>query len=187
MGKASKMAIIAWLLVVLFYFYQYALRSAPADMIPQLSEAFGLNALGIASLIGLFYYGYSPFSLITGLSLDRLGLKKVIPVGAVVVGIGAILFASGNYTVASIGRFLQGVGGAVPLVGAVYIVSKYLPDSNAATWIGAAQMFGMAGGFAGQFATGPVDRQWLSLAILLDCIGSLRFRDGCHSLSSSSK
>jgi MFS family permease len=127
MGKTSKMAIVAWLLVLLYYFYQYALRSAPAVMIPQLSEVFGLNALGIASIIGMFYYGYSPFSLVTGVSLDRLGLKRVIPFGAVAVGIGAILFATGNYTVASIGRFLQGAGGAVPIVGAVYIVSKYFP------------------------------------------------------------
>ncbi len=155
MGKTSKMAIMAWLLVLLYYFYQYALRSAPSVMIPQLSEAFGLNALGVASIVGLFYYGYSPFSLITGVSLDRLGLKKVIPLGAVTVGLGAILFVSGNHTVASIGRFLQGAGGAVPLVGAVYIVSRYFPSSKAATLIGAAQMFGMAGGFAGQFAVGP--------------------------------
>ncbi len=30
------------------------------------------------------------------------------------VGIGAILFATGNHSVASIGRFLQGAGGVVP-------------------------------------------------------------------------
>lgn len=155
MGKTAKMAIIAWLLVLLYYFYQYALRSAPSVMIPQLSETFGLNALGVASIVGLFYYGYSPFSLITGVSLDRLGLKKVIPLGAFAVGIGAILFVTGNQSVASIGRFLQGAGGAVPLVGAVYIVSKYFPSNKAATLIGAAQMFGMAGGVAGQFAVGP--------------------------------
>jgi len=155
MSKTSKMAIITWLLVLLYYFYQYALRSAPSVMIPQLSEAFGLNALGVASIVGLFYYGYSPFSLITGVSLDRMGLKKVIPLGAVAVGVGAILFVTGNHAVASIGRFLQGAGGAVPLVGAVYIVSRYFPASKAATLIGAAQMFGMAGGFAGQFAVGP--------------------------------
>jgi MFS family permease len=156
MGKTSKMMIVAWLLVLLYYFYQYALRSAPSVMIPQLSEVFGINALGVASIIGMFYYGYSPFSLITGASLDRLGLKKVIPVGAFAVGIGAILFATGNYTVASIGRFLQGAGGAVPIVGAIYIVSKYFPGSKAATLIGSAQMFGMAGGFTGQFAVGPM-------------------------------
>jgi MFS family permease len=156
MGKTTKMAIVAWLLVLLYYFYQYALRSAPAVMIPQLSDVFGINALGVASIIGMFYYGYSPFSLITGVSMDRLGLKRVIPIGAVAVGIGAILFATGNYTVASIGRFLQGAGGAVPIVGAIYIVSKYFPGSKAATLIGSAQMFGMAGGFTGQFAVGPM-------------------------------
>ncbi len=156
MGKTMKMAIIAWLLLLFYYFYQYALRSAPAVMIPQLSEAFGLNALGVTSIIGMFYYGYSPFSLITGVSLDRLGLRRIIPIGAVTVGIGAILFATGNYTVASIGRFLQGAGGAVPIVGAIYIVSKYFPATKAATLIGSAQMFGMAGGFTGQFAVGPL-------------------------------
>jgi MFS family permease len=156
MSKTSKMAIWAWLLVVLYYFYQYVLRSAPSVMIPQLSEAFGLNALGVASIVGLFYYGYSPFSLITGASLDRLGLRKVIPLGAVAVGAGAILFATGDHTLAGIGRLLQGAGGAVPLIGAVYIVSKYFPAAKAATLIGATQMFGMAGGFAGQFAVGPV-------------------------------
>jgi MFS family permease len=155
MSKTTKMAVWAWLLVLLYYFYQYALRSAPSVMIPQLSQAFGLNAFGVASIVGLFYYGYSPFSLITGVSLDRLGLRKVIPLGAVTVGVGAILFVNEHQTVASIGRFLQGAGGAVPLVGAVYIVSKYFPATKAATLIGAAQMFGMAGGFAGQFAVGP--------------------------------
>lgn len=156
MSKAPKMAVWAWLLVLLYYFYQYALRSAPSVMIPQLSQSFGLSALGVASIAGLFYYGYSPFSLITGVSLDRLGLRSVIPLGAVAVGAGSILFASGDTTLAGVGRLLQGAGGAVPLVGAVYIVSKYFPAAKAATLIGATQMFGMAGGFAGQFAVGPV-------------------------------
>jgi MFS family permease len=168
------MIIVAWLLVLFYYFYQYALRSAPSVMIPQLSEAFGLSALGVASIIGMFYYGYSPFSLITGASLDRLGLRLVVPAGAVAVGIGAILFATGNYTVASIGRFLQGAGGAVPIVGAIYIVSKYFPGSRAATLIGSAQMFGMAGGFTGQFAVGPVIQggmPWRSFWIVLGIAG----------------
>jgi MFS family permease len=174
MNKTSKMIILAWLLVLFYYFYQYALRSAPSVMIPQLSDVFGLNALGVASIIGIFYYGYSPFSLITGVSLDRLGLKRVIPFGAFAVGIGAILFATGNYTVASIGRFLQGAGGAVSIVGAIYIVSRYFPGSKAATLIGAAQMFGMAGGFTGQFAVGPLiagGLPWRSFWIIMGIAG----------------
>jgi len=79
-----------------------------------------------------------------------------VPIGAATVGIGAILFATGNTELASLGRFLQGAGGVFALVGAAYIATTNFPASRAATLIGATQMFGMAGGFAGQFAVGPV-------------------------------
>jgi MFS family permease len=72
------------------------------------------------------------------------------------VGIGALLFATGNTQAASIGRFLQGAGGVFALVGAIYIATKNFPASRAATLIGATQMFGMAGGSAGQFVVGPL-------------------------------
>ena len=146
----------AWLLTAVFYFYQYVLRSCPAVMMPQLSTAFGLSAVGSASLAGMFYYGYSWFSLVAGASLDRLGPRAVIPVGAMGVGVGALLFGTGNFTAATSGRFLQGAGGAFSFVGAVFIANKNFPVSRAAMLIGAAQMFGMAGGSAGQFLVGPL-------------------------------
>jgi MFS family permease len=156
MSKNARIAAVAWLLAAVYYFYQYILRSAPSVMMTQLSESFGLSALGVATMVGLFYYGYSPFSLVAGAAMDRLGTKRVIPFGAIAVGIGALLFSSGNQTIGSIGRLLQGAGGVFALVGAVYIASKYFPASKAATLIGATQMFGMAGGSAGQFAVGPL-------------------------------
>ncbi len=156
MSNRTKTAVVAWLLAAVYYFYQYTLRSAPAVMMPQLSEAFGLSALGVASMVGLFYYGYSPFSLIAGAAMDRLGPRKVIPIGAAAVGIGALLFGMGNQAAASTGRFLQGAGGVFALVGAVSIASKNFPASRAATLIGATQMFGMAGGSAGQSVVGPM-------------------------------
>jgi MFS family permease len=42
------------------------------------------------------------------------------------------------------------------LVGAAYIATTNFPASRAATLIGATQMFGMAGGSAGQFLVGPL-------------------------------
>ncbi len=156
MSKNARLAVVAWLLTAVYYFYQYVMRSSPAVMMNQLSEAFGLSALGVASMVGLFYYGYSPFSLVAGAALDRLGPRKVIPIGAIIVGAGALLFSSGNHLAGSIGRFLQGAGGVFALIGAIYIASKNFPASRAATMIGATQMFGMAGGSAGQFAVGPM-------------------------------
>src|SRR5262245_58750104 len=156
MSRGAKTAIIAWLVTAIYYFYQYSLRSAPAVMMPQLSEAFGLSAMGVASMAGLFYYGYSPFSLVAGVAMDQLGPRKVIPIGAAAVGIGALLFGSGSAQAASIGRLLQGAGGVFALVGAAYIGTTHFPASRAATLIGATQMFGMAGGSAGQVFVGPM-------------------------------
>jgi MFS family permease len=156
MSRGTRAVVTAWLITATYYFYQYTLRSAPAVMMPQLSEAFGLSVMGMASLVGLFYYGYSPFSLVAGAAMDRLGPRRVVPLGAAIVGVGALLFASGSAEAASIGRFLQGAGGVFALVGAAYIATTNFPASRAATLIGATQMFGMAGGSAGQFLVGPL-------------------------------
>ena len=156
LSTAARTAVVAWLTTAVYYFYQYTMRSAPAVMMPQLSDAFGLTTMAVASMVGLFYYGYSPFSLVAGVAMDRLGPRKVVPLGAATMGIGALMFATGNTQVASIGRFLQGAGGVFALVGAAYIAMTHFPASRAATLIGATQMFGMAGGSAGQFVVGPV-------------------------------
>src|SRR5262245_1415264 len=155
MDKTLRTAGVAWLITAVYYFHQYALRSAPAVMMPQLSEAFGLSAMGVASMVGLFYYGYSPFSLVAGAAMDRFGPRRVVPVGAALVGVGALMFGSGSPAAASAGRFLQGAGGVFALIGAVSIATQSFPASRAGALIGATQMFGMAGGSAGQFLVGP--------------------------------
>ena len=40
--------IAAWVLCLVFYFLQYALRSAPGVMMPELTAAFGLTTLASA-------------------------------------------------------------------------------------------------------------------------------------------
>jgi MFS family permease len=180
--NTTRAAGVAWLITAVYYFYQYTLRSAPAVMMPQLSEAFSLSAMGVASLAGLFYWGYSPFSLVAGVLMDRIGPRRVVPLGAAAVGVGALLFASGQTELASLGRLLQGAGGVFALIGAVYIATKSFPASMAATLIGATQMFGMAGGSAGQFVVGPViaagvpwSRFWTSMGLAGLVIGAVLY------------
>jgi len=153
---SGYVAVVAWVVASTVYFYQYALRSSPSVMMPELSNAFGLSALGVATILGLFYYGYAPFSLVAGVVFDRMSLRIPLTISALVIGIGAVLFASGNPGLASVGRFLQGAAGVFATVGALYIASNYFPPSRTATMTGATQMFGMAGGSAGQFAVGPL-------------------------------
>ena len=176
------MAVVAWILTAVYYFYQYALRSAPAVMMPELSNALNLSPVAVASIVGLFYYGYSPFSLVAGAAMDKFGPRRLLPGAAAVVGIGALLFATGNPMLASTGRFLQGAGGVFALVGAIYIATQNFAPSKAATLIGATQMFGMAGGSAGQFVVGPLigggvawNHFWIGMGVIGLLIGIALF------------
>jgi MFS family permease len=130
--------------------------------------------MAVATMVGLFYYGYSPFSLVAGVAMDRFGPRSVVPIGAAVVGLGALMFATGSQDAASVGRFIQGAGGVFALIGAAYIATQNFPPSRAATLIGATQMFGMAGGSAGQFVVGPLIGRgvpWQSFWIGMGVIG----------------
>src|SRR5215469_7351971 len=107
-GSAEKTGqlrfILAWSLCLLFYFLQYALRSAPGVMIPELIAAFGLTALGVSSLLGLYFYTYAGFAIVAGASLDRYGAKLPIATGVFAVAVGSILFGLGSIAAAGSGR-----------------------------------------------------------------------------------
>src|ERR1700752_4199591 len=79
---------IAWFFCLLFYFMEYAVRSAPSVMLPELGKAFGLEALGLSSLLGLYYYSYAIFAIVAGAAVDQWGAKVTIPVGVFVLALG---------------------------------------------------------------------------------------------------
>jgi MFS family permease len=170
--------VIAWFFCLLFYFLQYAVRSAPSVMIPELTSAFGLTTLGVSSLLGFYYYTYSTFALVAGAALDRWGAKYTIPVGIFCLAIGIVMFGLGISSVAYIGRLLQGAGAAFAFVGAVYLASHGFPAKYLATAIGFTQMMGMLGGSAGQFAVGPLvhgvmswQQFWIDASVVALVIG----------------
>jgi fucose permease len=122
-GKPSTISgfhiafVVAWVFCLLFYFLQYAVRSAPGVMIPELTAAFSLSALGVSSLLGVYYYTYSTFAIVAGASLDRWGAKYTIPVGVTLLAVGIVMFGLGIQWAANVGRLLQGAGAAFAFVG----------------------------------------------------------------------
>ena len=86
--------VVAWLFCLLFYFMEYAVRSAPSVMLPELTKGFGLSTVGVSSLIGLYYYSYAVFAIIAGASVDRWGAKYTIPVGVLILAVGTAMFGA---------------------------------------------------------------------------------------------
>ena len=148
--------VIAWALALVFYFLEYAARSSPAVMIPQLSAAFGTTAVGVSAIIGTYYYTYSVTNLIAGVALDRAGGKWVIPIGVFILAVGCFAFAIASSLAANLGRLLQGAGSAFAFTGAVYLATHGFSARRLATAIGVTQCLGMLGGWAGQSVVGPM-------------------------------
>jgi MFS family permease len=164
---------IAWAFAGIFYILEYAARSSPSVMIPQLASSFGTTALGVSSIVVMYYYTYSIFSLVAGGALDHLGARRPLAVGVVILAVGCFLFSAPSVVAGSIGRLLQGAGSAFAFTGAVYLASRGFPARYLATAIGATQCLGMLGGSAGQFAVGPmiqgglgVKEFWIGLGIV---------------------
>jgi len=155
-SEFNEAFIVAWLFCLLFYFMEYAVRSAPSVMLPELMKAFGLTTVGLSSLVGFYYYTYALFGLVAGASLDRWGAKIAVPAGVLLLAVGTAMFGVNVSWIAGIGRLLQGAGAAFAFVAAVYLASHGLPKRSLATAIGFTQCIGMVGGAAGQFAAGPL-------------------------------
>jgi MFS family permease len=163
----------AWSFTVVFYFLEYAVRSSPSVMIPQLEASFHTTALGISAILGIYYYTYSSVSLIAGAALDHLGAKRTIPVGVAVLGIGCLLFGVPAVLAGDVGRLLQGAGSAFAFTGAVYLAAHGFPARYLATAIGATQCVGMLGGSAGQFVVGPMLEHGIGIHVLWVGMGAL--------------
>jgi MFS family permease len=148
--------VIAWVFSLLFYFLEYAVRSGPAVMIPELAHTFGVDAVGVGSILGTYYYTYSVAGLVAGVALDRTGAKYALPVGIAIVALGCLLFALPGSVAGNSGRLLQGAGSAFAFTGSVYLASRGFQARSLATAIGATQCLGMLGGALGQSAVGPL-------------------------------
>jgi MFS family permease len=133
----------AWLFCAIFYFFQYAVRSAPGVMQQELTAAWGGNHIG--AMISAYYIAYALMALIAGVLLDRYGAHKTIPYGIAVVALGCLVFAQGSEAAGMIGFVLQAIGAIFAFIGSSYVAARYLPSRMLALFIGATQCLGMAG------------------------------------------
>src|SRR3984885_15150536 len=167
---------LAWLLCAIFYFFQYAVRSAPGVMQQELTAAWGGNHIG--AMISAYYVAYALMALVAGVLLDRYGARRSIPLGIVVVAIGCLIFAQGGEAAGMIGFVLQAIGAIFAFIGSSYVAARYLPARMLAVFIGFTQCLGMAGGGVGSRAgwmgsapAGQFDVGWQSVWIAFACTG----------------
>jgi hypothetical protein len=122
---------VAWFVTSVYYFYQYMIRSAPAVMVPEMSAGLGLTAAGVASLVGLFYYAYAPFSLVAAWHWTRSARAAWCPSDAPRWRSARCCSRPASRRSPASVAFVQGAGGVFALIGAVYLATTYLPAARA--------------------------------------------------------
>ncbi|MGO3517456.1 MAG: MFS transporter [Acetobacter cibinongensis] len=177
--KIQPLYVLAWFLCALFYFYQYAIRSAPGIMQDELTQAWGNSHLGL--MIASYYIVYALAALAVGVLLDRYGAHATMPVGISITSIGCLIFAQGSMGAGLVGYVIQGLGAICAFVGSSYVAARYLPARTLALFVGLTQCLGMAGAAFGSKPTRllidpngsfhiPWQTVWLGFGILGVCL-----------------
>lgn len=151
--KASRYGVFLVILGAFFYCYEYFLRIAPSVMEPDLQHYFNINATMFGTLVGFYYYAYTPMQLVVGVSLDRYKTRNVITFAILCCALGSLMFATTHsFEIAAAGRFLQGLGSAFAFIGALKLASRYLSAWWFGSFAGTATTLGFLGGASGDIA-----------------------------------
>ena len=139
-------AFSVWGLGALFYLMGFYHRVAPAVITEDLMRSFSINAAALGNMSAFYFYSYVAMQIPTGMLADRWGPRKLLTTGALVAGIGTLVFAfSENIVWANIGRLLIGGSVAVAFVSILKLGSDWFPADQFALVPGWAVFFGIIG------------------------------------------
>ncbi|RUR16567.1 MFS transporter [Legionella sp. km535] len=154
MSNSRILAWFVWIIVSIFYAYQYVLRVMPSIMMGDITTQFHIDAAVFGQFSGIYYLGYSLMHLPIGIMLDRFGPRKVMSVCILltVVGLLPILFAE-HWIYPLIGRALIGIGSSAAILGTFKIIRMTFKEQHFPRMLSISVMIGLIGAVYGG---GPV-------------------------------
>src|SRR3990167_2843952 len=148
--SAWTRSVYPWLIVccgMLFYCFNYFLRSSPGVLQDQISSAFHINATGFGALAGLYYWAYTPMQLPAGMMYDKFGVRSVLSIAVFTAALGLLVFINADqYYMAGFGRFMIGACCAFAYIGTLKLAAMWLPANRFAFVAGLTTAVGMSAG-----------------------------------------
>jgi sugar phosphate permease len=140
-----------WGLAAALYLFAFFQRVAPGVMTSELSVEFGLTAAALGNLSALYFYSYVAMQIPTGILADIWGPRRLLTAGALVAGVGSLMFSfSSDIGLAGIGRLLIGGSVAVTFVSMLKLAHHWFLPRQFAMASGMALFVGIVGAvFAG--------------------------------------
>jgi MFS family permease len=126
-------------LVCTIVFVDVMLFTALTPLIPAYVEEFDLSKAGAGVLVGAFGAGAVIGGFIGGFAATKLGPKRALVTGLVLLGLASAGFAVGESAAAlSIARFVQGLSSTITWAGALTWIAAFAPRERRGEIIGVA-------------------------------------------------
>ncbi len=136
----------SYTLVVVCYILAYFHRMAPAAIATDLQQSFHASGASLGALAAAYFYTYTVMQIPVGVMADTLGIRKIVAIGAVLAGLGSLLFGlAETLAVATTGRVLIGLGVSAMFISLMKLNSVWFHDRHYGTVAGMSLMLGNMG------------------------------------------
>lgn len=154
LARFNRLRWTVYTLLVLSYMSVFFHRMAPGAVSADLMQSFHTTGAALGSLAAMYYYVYTAMQIPSGVLADTLGPRSVVTIGALVAGVGSILFGlAPDFATASAGRLLVGLGVSVVFVGLMKSNSLWFSESRYGQISGLTLLLGNLGAI---LAAGPL-------------------------------
>jgi sugar phosphate permease len=156
----SRFRWVVFFSVLLTYLLMSSQRTAPGLITEQVMKDFHVTATTIGLLTSMQFFVYTSLQIPMGILADRFGPNFFLIIGAIVTGLGTIIYSLGTHEVVLfLARILTGIGDATIWVNLVLILSQWFKVKEFVRLIGFA---GMTGSLGFLLATVPFSA-WIDL------------------------
>jgi len=153
----SKRRVVFGILVTA-YVTVFFHRMAPGVVAADLASSFHTTGVALGSLAAAYYYIYTAMQIPSGVLADTLGARTTVTIGALVAGVGSILFGLAARVT---GRLLVGLGVSVVFVGLMKSNAVWYADREYGRISGLTLLLGNLGSI---LAAGPLALLLLSVS-----------------------
>jgi sugar phosphate permease len=156
----SRFRWVVFASVLFTYLLMASQRTAPGLITDQVMREFNVTASTIGLLTSIQFFVYTGLQIPMGILADRYGPNFFLIIGAILTGLGTIIYSLGTHEfVLFFARILTGTGDATIWVNMVLILGQWFKVKEFVRLIGFA---GMAGSLGFLLATVPFTA-WISL------------------------
>ncbi|MEH7309293.1 MFS transporter [Neobacillus drentensis] len=157
----SKYRWVVFVSVLFTYLLIVSQRTAPGLISDQLMKDFNITASTIGLLASIQFFAYAGLQIPVGILSDRFGPNFFLVIGALLTGLGTLIYSlASNEVVFLFARLLVGMGDSAIWVNLVLILSQWFKVKE---FVGLLGVAGMAGSFGFLLATVPLST-WITIS-----------------------